>query len=481
MSDRRETRDNSPESDSPVFAVVGHPNKGKSSIVATLAQDDSIRIAPESGTTTEARAIPMAVDGRTLFTLVDTPGFQRARDALHWMRAHETTAAEHPAVVAAFVAAHRNNPKHRDEVELLRPIVDGAGVLYVVDGSTPVGAEYEAEMEILRWAGRPSMALINPIGQADHVDEWRNALGQYFKVVRVFNVMTAEFEKRLELLRAFGQLDEAWRQPLSDAVDALLDEREQRRRRAARAVAEWIAEAVTHRETKKLGPNADPAPHREPLERRYKDALRANEKRCRQHVESTYNHLRLQRDEDDLDLLDADLFSQRAWLAFGLRRRDLVAAGAVGGAVAGGAVDAAVGGTSLLAFAGIGAVAGGAAAWWGADRMTHLKVMHQPLGGKELVCGPNRNANFPFVALNRARLHHQLIANRTHAERNTLRLDPEAALPLTPDARKRFADLFTRLRKADRDADQLADATDALADHLDEVFEKDLSDDTHET
>ena len=52
----------------PSFAVVGHPNKGKSSIVATLAQDDSIRIAAESGTTTEARAFPMVVDGRTLAT-----------------------------------------------------------------------------------------------------------------------------------------------------------------------------------------------------------------------------------------------------------------------------------------------------------------------------------------------------------------------------------------------------------------------------
>jgi hypothetical protein len=29
----------------PVFAVVGHPNKGKSSIVATLSQNDAIAIA----------------------------------------------------------------------------------------------------------------------------------------------------------------------------------------------------------------------------------------------------------------------------------------------------------------------------------------------------------------------------------------------------------------------------------------------------
>ena len=30
----------------PRLAVVGHPNKGKSSLVATLAQDDSVALGP---------------------------------------------------------------------------------------------------------------------------------------------------------------------------------------------------------------------------------------------------------------------------------------------------------------------------------------------------------------------------------------------------------------------------------------------------
>jgi len=35
----------------PSFAVVGHQNKGKSSIAATLAQDDSVYIDRLSGST----------------------------------------------------------------------------------------------------------------------------------------------------------------------------------------------------------------------------------------------------------------------------------------------------------------------------------------------------------------------------------------------------------------------------------------------
>jgi len=35
----------------PHFCVVGHPNQGKSSIVSTLVENDSVLIGMESGTT----------------------------------------------------------------------------------------------------------------------------------------------------------------------------------------------------------------------------------------------------------------------------------------------------------------------------------------------------------------------------------------------------------------------------------------------
>ena len=73
----------------PRFAIVGHPNKGKSSIVATLAEDDAVAISPHPGTTTQARAYPMRLDGEVLYELVDTPGFQRARETLAWLEAHD--------------------------------------------------------------------------------------------------------------------------------------------------------------------------------------------------------------------------------------------------------------------------------------------------------------------------------------------------------------------------------------------------------
>jgi GTP-binding protein EngB required for normal cell division len=64
---------------SPVFAVLGHPNEGKSSVVSTLAEDDSVKISPTPGETRTCREYPVIIDGRTVIRFVDTPGFQNPR------------------------------------------------------------------------------------------------------------------------------------------------------------------------------------------------------------------------------------------------------------------------------------------------------------------------------------------------------------------------------------------------------------------
>jgi len=468
----------------PAFAVVGHPNKGKSSLVATLAMDDRVAVAPQAGTTTRSTAYPLRVDGRPLYTLVDTPGFQRARRVLARLNEQAErrggSAADRPAVVAAFVNEPANADRFPDEVELLRPIVEGAGILYVVDGSVPYGSEYEAEMEVLRWTGRPSLAVINPIGPADYLRPWAAALGQYFRVVRVLNAVTAPWVKRLELLRAFGQLDERWTAQLDQAVAVLERDRERRRREAAVEVAELLTEAVTLSVTNKLPPDADAKPHMDPLLERYKGKLRRLEARARRKVEAVYEHHGLERQETEIELLDEDLFSRRAWLLFGLRRRDLIGAGAIGGAAAGGFVDASVGGASFLLGTAIGAAAGGALGWFGAGKLADVKIVNQPLGGVELRCGPTKNVNFPFVLLGRARLHHAVVAGRTHAQRGELRLGDDPAQAgamnrLPDDTRKSLAKLFKQLHRASPTGEARRRTAEGLVDEIDALFEADAT------
>jgi GTPase Era involved in 16S rRNA processing len=458
----------------PVFAVVGHPNKGKSSIVATLAADDSVHIGPEPGTTTHCRRYPMAVDGEELYALVDTPGFQRARRALHWMKQHETSADRHADIVRQFVDIHRDRDAFPDECELLQPIIDGAGILYVVDGSVPYGEEYEPEMEILRWTGRPSLALINPIGRADHLESWRSALGQFFRVVRVFNAVTAEFHKRVELLRAFGQLDEDWRAPLDRAVASLESDRQRKRRVAAHAVAEGLFKMLTHQVEQKRPSEADTTTAKPAIEERFRENVRHFEQQARDAVEQCYSHRRIERREEALQLLDEDLFAEKTWLLFGLRRREIMASGAMGGAATGALVDAHFGGASMLAGTLIGAGLGATVGWWTAGRLVTVKILNTPLGGKRLVAGPTKNVNFPHVVFNRARYHHYLVSHRTHATRGTLNLtaNPTPLMPaLDKDDRAALEGVFAQLRKRRHDPQNL----ERLAEVIEAVFAKDDS------
>jgi hypothetical protein len=434
----------------PVFAVLGHPNKGKSSIVATLAHDDSVAIGPVPGTTVRCRAYPMKVDGQVLYTLVDTPGFQRSRRALQWMREHETTAARHAEVVQQFVEAHRGGDLFQDEVELLGPVVAGAGILYVVDGSVPYGPEYEPEMEILRWTGRPRMALVNPIGEADHVEEWREALGQYFSVVRVFDALTAESHKQVELLRTFGHLDEGWSAALEHAVAVLEQEQARRGARAARIISDTLVEMLTLSLSRNLPADGDPEPEKPQLERRFQEQLRSLERRCRDRVQEVYEHARVTRVERDLEALEEDLFSEETWLRFGLNRGQLATLGAGSGAVIGGTIDAALFGSSFLLGTVLGAGLGAAAGWMGANKLVETKLASIPLGGKKLVAGPTRNRSFPHVVFGRARLHHALVAGRAHSRRDALECEASDAVHLEPPSdgqRRRLEECFERLRR----------------------------------
>ena len=445
----------------PSFAVVGHPNKGKSSIVATLAEDDDIAVSAVPGTTRQSREFALVVDGQPLYQLVDTPGFQRAGELLEWLQARAGDAASRAQTVADFVQQFAADPRFSDECQLLQPIIAGSGILYVVDGTKPYGPEYEVEMEILRWTGQPRMALINMIGEGDFVAQWREALGQYFSIVRQFDAMYADFETRIDLLNAFAELDEAGKPALQQAVSLLRTERERRLQRSAVAIAHCVAHGLTATQTTRLGEEQSAQEPQAKLEARLKEDLARHELRTRERIEDLYRHFHLDRvAEDGIEgkgsataMMSQDLFARESWQVFGLSRQQLVVTGAVSGAVAGSGFDLVLGGASLMLGAGIGAALGGASAWFGAGELAKVRVLGQQLGGRVLEVGPVQDVNFPWVVLGRAWLHHRLIAERNHARRESMALDAQAAThqmdSVPKELRRRLQRCFVAIRKGD--------------------------------
>ncbi len=429
----------------PGFAIVGHPNKGKSSIVATLAEDEHIAISSQPGTTRSARSYAMRLDGVVLYELIDTPGFQRPRQVLEWLKESHPDAKSRHARVCAFLQQHTGDPRFHDECELLKPILEGAGILYVVDGARPYGPEYEAEMEILRWTGQPRMALINPIGSDTHVSSWKRALDQYFSLVRVFDPLHGDFAKRMELLESLSALNESWRDQLTTAVHALQMDRVRRQHEAAEEIVALLEAVLSMRETALL-PSADESTEREEqlrnrLLEKLKKRIRKQEKDTRRLIRDLYHHEALEVVESldpvvnlAQDQLREDLFSERIFTLFGLSRTQLLMTGAASGALAGSGFDLITGGASLLLGAGVGALIGGAGAFFGSQRLARAEILGLPLGGYQLVVGPVTAANFPWVVLGRVVLYFRLISERNHARRE--------ALVIAADAEENLADQF---------------------------------------
>lgn len=408
----------------PKFAVVGHPNKGKSSIVATLAHNDSIAISDVSGTTQNAHSYPYTLENTVLYELIDTPGFQRPRQVLSWLEKYANNAAERSVAVRKFTEEHKSTAKEtgrfNDEIELLTPILNGAGIIYVVDGSVPYIAEYEAEMSVLQWTGQPRMALINPIGGEAYVKEWQQALGQYFSLVKVFNPMTAGIKKQLSILRAFAELNNDWEHELKQSITKIeqqfLDTHEQ----AAYSIAEAIENMLSTKKSAALVNDSLKTTIQDKLKQHYQRALVTQENQLRKHLIELYSHYKLKFEQTELQAEYPELLDQDYWYLFGLSRQKLITLSVSASAAAGAIIDVSLGGASLMMGALTGGVVGGAASIFYSAKPDRIQIKGMPLGGKQLVAGPVKNLQFAFVLLGRAIEYQKALVLRAHADKSLL-------------------------------------------------------------
>lgn len=450
--------------DVPKFAVIGRVNKGKSSIVSTLSEDDSVIIDPISGTTKYCHEYPFRVDGKTLMILIDTPGFQQAPRALAWLKAHEDTVTTRRDVVSEFVQTFFNTEEFVDECRLLTPILNGAGILYVVDGAKSFRKNYEAEMEILRWTGQPRLALINKIGDGDYSDEWRPALDQYFSVVRSFNAQRVRFIDRVRLLKAFRELHEPWREGISVSINHLKSEWERRQRVTANIIASLLVDELTYEQEITISKDENPKDHKQRIEAQFHEYLRNRERKARRAIEHLYQHLKVVTEEDELaqPIFEQDLFAKSTWNLLGLTPKQLIALGAVAGATVGGIIDASVGGASFMMGTLIGCSVGAASVlYFSTQRLESIDVIIKMLMGNRIVrIGPHKNPNFPWILLDRALLHYKSIRDLAHSRREKISLlsasnDQRLVTNLNSSQRKELNRLFLALRKKRGDTERL--------------------------
>ena len=401
----------------PEFAVLGHPNEGKSSVVSTLTEDDQIRVSPFPGETTVCRTYTVRMDGRDIIRFVDTPGFQVPRQTLAWFKAYQGDAGR---ILDRFIQAHASDPFFADECELLAPVAKGAGIIYVVNGSRPVRTDDLAEMEILRLTGRPRMAIINSKDmEKDYTRAWRQEFGRYFNAVRVFNANTADFHERIRMLETLKSIDQEWEPALTRVVQAFLQEWEKRNRLACAYITHAIEKSLEFFVSGKLDDTADPVMAKENLSTTYRKNLRDIEKSLFHHIRSLFKHTVYEVTLPEYSVLQHDLFAQKTWDLLGLTKKQLAAAGALVGGTMGVMIDTAAHGLSFGVFTAMGGILGAGSAVMGGRRMAERSPAGIRLGGDRLQVGPNKNIQLLYILLDRALIYYSHIIKRPHGRRDT--------------------------------------------------------------
>ncbi len=400
----------------PEFAVLGHPNEGKSSVVSTLTENDKIKISSIPGETRVSQRYTVKIDGKEIVRFVDTPGFQVPQQALAWFNAFDGNSAE---IVDKFIDAHKNDPFFADECELLDPVAKGAGIIYVVDGSRPVRRDDLAEMEILRLTGRPRMAIINSkADEKDYSPDWKFEFQKHFNAIRMFNSNIANFTERIKMFESLKSIDQEWEPAISMVILAFKNDWRKRNALVAGLLIQTIEKSLLFSVSAPLHSSSDPEKIKTRLTEKYQAHITELESQLFKKIRALFKHTFFDYHLNEYSVLKHDFFSKRTWELLGLTKKQLAVAGAVIGGSMGAVIDTAAAGITFGVFTALGGILGAGSALFGGKKITDKKTAGIWLGGDKLQIGPQKNIQFFYILMDRTLIYYSHIINRAHGRRD---------------------------------------------------------------
>lgn len=400
----------------PEFAIMGHPNEGKSSVLSTLAEDDSVRISNTPGETTRCQSFVVNIDHQDILRFTDTPGFQNPSRILYELSKETLSPTEN---LSHLVSRLENTPELQHDIELLSPLLRGAGIIYVVDGSRAPKNIDITEIEILRLTGRPRMAVINCKEDEQHLNLWKDEFRKSFNSYRIFNAHKAKYLERLHLLETLKSIEQDWQGPLEMAILAFRQNWEERTITTAEIISSLLQETLSLTLHQQISSQKTETDSQQGLFARYCKNIEELERSAHNKIRTLYRHTLFDYKLPPPTVIDDNLFTEKNWQVLGLSQKQLLLIGGASGAGIGAGLDLAMAGLSFGIFTTAGAATGALAALFTGKKAVQNKstINGIRITKETLAIGPAKDITLLFVLLNRSFIFYNQIINWAHGRR----------------------------------------------------------------
>jgi small GTP-binding protein len=435
--------------------IIGETNDGKTTVVSNLIEDEDAIIGPDPGTTRKAHQHRLYDrNGQLLFEVWDTPGFEETDEMHYWFT---TQAGKGIGDLAqGFIREYADNPAWQRDIELMRPIQDGAIVVYVAASNRRPIEDDRKQLEIIRLTGAVRVALINQKpGEIDYTKEWITLLQREIGAVDTYQPMTAGIRERLSLLDTLARCCIGSRDEIHKVRDALEADWNARLEDLARMMLDTLRKVMQCQAGSRVGEAAS----REKLNSK----LLSLEERFRRDAKQLFRHRKA---SFNSAVLDAPLTSTEMWKSFGLglTKVQAIAASAIMGAGVGAFIDASVGGLSLLT----GTLIGGATGTFLGASLVYSPVAAS-FGDNQVITRVQPKSNLPNVLMDRLLIFGRLLIRISHGARSeeALRIEVDVSEDASNSRlrnwssgeREAFAKLVAEMAKANPSEEKLYGAS----------------------
>lgn len=182
------------------IAVTGNPNQGKTSLVANLAYDDSLKISNKSGETQKSAISSLVIDNEIIYELFDTPGFNNAEDIRDFIQ--ESSDKNIITILNKCIEDKKNDKRFALDLEILEVLIESDIILYIVDDSEYSPAS-KPSLDIIKSISKPSFLIFNNKKDKHKNDSWSDVVNEYFLSSYNYNVLTSDINDKVNIFNLF--------------------------------------------------------------------------------------------------------------------------------------------------------------------------------------------------------------------------------------------------------------------------------------